>query len=226
MPKRLDFILSNAGGASRSEVKTLIRRGHVCVDGEIIKDPSAQFDENVQITVDGKPIDTTATVYCIINKPAGYVCSNDGDDSVLKLIKPPLYRKDIFTVGRLDKDTTGLLIITNDGTFAHSVTAPRRKIEKTYRATLSRPVTEDDIERFAEGIEPFAPAKLEKDGENAAFVTVTEGQFHEVKRLFAATGNEVLTLRRVSIGRLTLPDDLLEGDARALTDEEKDSIFV
>lgn len=225
MPKRLDFIISNACGMSRSEIKTAIRRGFVCVNGNVVRDPSAQTEESAEIVLNGKKLDTTQNVYCVINKPDGYVCSNEGDDSVLKLIKEPLYRKDVFTVGRLDKDTTGLLIITNDGTFAHSITAPKRKIEKTYRAVVAREVTEDDVARFAEGIEPFAPAKLKKDGSNAAFVTVTEGQFHEVKRLFAAVGNEVIELQRISIGKFRLPSDLAIGDARALTEEEKNLIF-
>lgn len=223
--KRLDFILANRGAGSRSQVRALIRRGHVCVDGVTVKDPSVQFEPDVSVTVDGKAVSPEMTVYCVMNKPGGYVCAADTEDSVLKLIPPELYRKDLFTVGRLDKDTTGLLIITNDGDFSHCVTSPKKKTEKTYRATLTRRVTQQDVDRFAEGIPPFAPAKLIPGEGLTAAVTVTEGQFHEVKRLFAATGNEVTALHRLSIGEFQLPEDLAPGQVRALTEEEKTSIL-
>lgn len=229
--KRLDNILANSGVCSRSEARKAICSGRVTVDGLLVRSPSAKIDDNASICLDGRCLNTDEFIYLMLNKPAGYVCSNEGDDSVLRLVPKELYKKGLFTVGRLDKDTEGLLLITNDGDFAHSVTAPSRNIKKIYYAELEHEVSNDDIVAFASGLtsqngDRFLPAKLEAGEGKSAYITVSEGKYHEVKRLFLITGNKVLYLKRLQIGGLRLDPTLGPGSMRKLTGAEKVSIFV
>ena len=228
--KRADGILSDSGMFTRSEARKAIAEGRVFANGKKITSPSEKTDENAVITVDGKEINTEKYIYLMMNKPAGYVCENGGERSVLSLVPKEFYRKGLFTVGRLDKDTEGLLLITNDGDFAHSVVSPKKNIEKLYFAEVEREVVAADISAFENGFElkngeKFAPAILEKGEGKTALVTVSEGKFHEVKRLFLLTGNAVLYLKRLKIGGLWLDTSLSAGESRALTAEEKDLIF-
>ena len=228
--KRIDNLLANSGVCTRSEARKIIMSGRVTVDGKKITSPSDKIDENASIFLDGKPINSEPLVYLMLNKPAGYVCANDEPDSVLTLVPKEFYRKGLFTVGRLDKDTEGLLLITNDGDFGHSVAAPSRNITKIYYAELEREVIDDDIRAFASGLtskngDSFAPAILEKGNGKSAYITVSEGKYHEVKRLFLITNNKVLYLKRLKTGGLSLDETLKKGEMRPLTEEEKAAIF-
>ena len=229
--KRADAVLSDSGIFSRSEARKAIADGRVFADGKKIASPSEKINENAAMTVDGKAINTEKYIYLMMNKPAGYVCENGGERSVLSLVPKEYYRKGLFTVGRLDKDTEGLLLITNDGEFAHAVASPKKNIKKLYFAEVEREVVAADISAFANGFElkngeKFAPAILEKGEGKTALVTVSEGRFHEVKRLFLLTGNAVLYLKRLKTGGLWLDMSLSAGQTRALTAEEKDLIFA
>jgi len=167
----------------------------------------------------------------MINKPSGYICENDAPSSVLTLVPENLVRRELFTVGRLDKDTTGLLIISNDGAFGHSVISPKKLIEKEYVAKTELPIKKDDIRAFESGLKcsdgtVFRPAKLEITDDFTAHVTVTEGKYHEVKRLFELCGNKVTELERIRIGSLFLDNSLKRGECREITEEEKKLLFV
>ncbi len=228
--KRIDNVLANSGLCSRSEARKIVSSGRVCVDGRKITSFSEKVPDDAVVTVDGKDINTEKHIYLMMNKPSGYVCSNDGEDSVLKLVPKEFYRKGLFTVGRLDRDTEGLLLITNDGEFGHAVASPRREITKVYFASLEREVTEEDIRAFSSGLvsengEAFRPAELEKTGDRSACVTVSEGRYHEVKRLFLITGNRVVYLKRLRTGGLLLDPSLEPGETRKLSEEEKALIF-
>lgn len=229
--KRADAILSDSGIFTRSEAKKAIYEGRVFADGKKIVSPSEKIDENAAVTVDGKEINTEKYVYLMMNKPQGYICENGSENSVLSLVPKEYYRKGLFTVGRLDKDTEGLLLITNEGDFAHAVASPKRNIRKLYFAELEREVTAEDIAAFANGFETkngekFLPALLEKGEGKTATVTVSEGKYHEVKRLFLLTGNRVLYLKRLKEGGLWLDTSLSPGETRAITDEEKELVFA
>ena len=228
--KRIDNILANSGICTRSEARKIIMSGRVSVNGKKITSPSEKVDENAPVFLDGKPVNSEPLIYLMLNKPEGYVCANDEPDSVLTLVPKEYYRKGLFTVGRLDKDTEGLLLITNDGDFGHSVAAPSRNIRKIYYAELEREVSDDDIKAFASGLtakngDTFAPALLEKGEGKSAYITVSEGKFHEVKRLFLITDNKVLYLKRLKTGGLSLDENLKKGEMRMLTEEEKAAIF-
>lgn len=228
--KRIDSILANSGICSRSEARRMIASGRVLADGRKVVSASEKVDESSVITLDGKDINTEKYIYLMMNKPSGYVCSSEGEDSVLRLVPDGLYRKGLFTVGRLDKDTEGLLLITNDGEFGHSVASPKKEITKVYFASLEREVTDEDISAFASGLisgngDTFLPARLEKAEGRTAYVTVSEGKYHEVKRLFLITGNRVLRLKRVRTGGLSLDPALEPGGTREITSEEKALIF-
>ena len=227
--KRIDNLLANSGKFTRSEARKAVAEGRVSVNGKKALSPSEKADENAVVEVDGISVNTEKNVYLMMNKPRGYVCENGAENDVLSLVPKEYYRKNLFTVGRLDKDTEGLLLITNDGDFAHAVAAPKKNIEKLYFAVLEREVDDDDITAFENGIETkngekFLPAKLEKAEGKGAFVTVREGRFHEVKRLFAATGNRVTELKRLKTGELELDVTLEPGQTRELTKEEKELI--
>ena len=164
----------------------------------------------------------------MLNKPCGFVSTTDADEeNVLSFVPSELFRKGMFPVGRLDKDTSGLIFLTNDGAFSHMLTSPSRHVEKEYIATLERPLDEICFEFFAEGMtlkDGFTtrPAKLERLGEKKARVVISEGKYHQVRRMFACCGNRVETLKRVRIGGVELDPTLEEGEVRKLTDEELD----
>ena len=225
---RLDKFLANENFGSRKAVGALIRRGAVTVNGQAVK--AADHDE---IRVSGAPVTYRAHVYLMLHKPAGVLsASRDSRQrTVLDLVPPALARRGLFPAGRLDKDTTGLLLLTDDGALAHRLLAPRSRVPKRYRASLDRPVPPDAAARFAAGIEEggetFAPAVLEIDPADpcTAYVTLTEGRYHEVKRLFHAVGCEVTALCRLSLGGLPLDEELPPGGVRPLTEAEVALLF-
>ena len=248
---RLDKYLADMGIGTRSAVKQMIRKGQVQVNQETAARPELKIDEqNDKVQVNGQTIGYAAFEYYMLHKPAGVVSATEDkrDKTVIDLIESRK-RKDLFPVGRLDKDTEGLLLITNDGALAHQLLAPKKHVDKTYYAVTDGCVTKEDVQRFAEGLEigeknPTMPAKLEilrtrkvEEAELEQYpsgwsseiqLTIKEGKFHQVKRMTEAVGKKVVYLKRISMGVLTLPDDLKKGECRQLTAEEekklKDSI--
>lgn len=226
--KRLDKILSDAGVAGRRELKTMIRQGRVQVDGRTVTSPEEKFDEiTVTVTVDGGTISTTGTYYYMMDKPAGVVTAmkDQTERMVLDLLPPELRRQGVFPVGRLDKDTTGLLLFTNDGVFSHQIISPKSHVRKRYMAKVDGIPDEADAAAFRRGIvlkdgTVCLPAVLEIDGTDTCYVVLREGKYHQVKRMLAARGKPVLALRRVSIGALKLDTSLPPGGIRPLTVEE------
>lgn len=233
---RLDKFLADAGLGTRSQVKTIIRKGTITVNGVPAKKPEQSVNPETDQICDGsRELTAVKTVYYMLNKPAGYVSSTEEHDgpSVLSLLKDEAGQsvpgKGLFPAGRLDKDTEGLLLITNDGALAHDLLSPRKHVEKTYFARVKGPMTEAVAEVFDRGLDigekrPTLPAKLiiVESGAEVSQVTVTirEGKFHQIKRMFEKVGSEVLYLKRISFGSLTLDETLAPGTFRPLTEEE------
>lgn len=231
--ERLDKFISSQMNISRSEVKTNIYKGKVTVNNEVIKDIGKKIDtQSDNIMLDGKQIIYKKNLYIMLNKPKNVVSATQDskDKTVIDILPKNLYRKNLFPVGRLDKDTEGLLIITDDGEFAHNITSPKKEIYKVYQATVDIKLTENDIKLFANGIifkdgTQCLPAQLEILNNYNALVTICEGKFHQVKKMFLATGKKVLELKRIKIGNLVLDKNLDTGQARELTNSEIQDIF-
>ncbi len=227
--QRLDRFISNQTGISRSVVKNNIRRGWGHVNGERVRDPSFQIDiENDQVVYDHELIEYKKYLYIIMNKPKGVLSASEDRtrETVVDLVPDKLKRGGLFPVGRLDRDTTGLLIITDDGDFAHNCISPTKNISKCYIVELDGDVTADMVNSFAEGVvladgTVCRPAILERLGECRAAITITEGRYHQVKRMFGTVGLGVNDLCRVSVGELRLPDDIGIGECREMSEEEK-----
>lgn len=231
---RLDKFLSSQNLGSRKDVTRLIKKGFVTIDSEVIKKADMKLSPLCsEVKVAGKTIDYKENVYIMMNKPAGVLsATEDKRKTVLDILPTELSFRGLFPAGRLDKDTTGLLIITDDGNFAHEMLSPKKHIYKKYHAITERPISENDIKLFESGItygdRKYSPAKLWKetvDGLELAAVLIREGKFHQVKRMFEATENKVLKLKRVQIGGLKLDESLAEGESRLITDYEKCLIF-
>ncbi len=224
MSMRLDRLLSELGAASRSELRQIIRRGRVSVDGVVVTEPERRVDpEGSEIRLDGELLTYRRFRYFMMDKPAGVlsVTEDRKQKTVLDLLPPELKRLDLFPVGRLDKDTSGLLILTNDGDFAHRVISPKSGVEKRYRAEVEGVPDEADVKAFAEGLTlgdgtKCLPARLEITGANICYVTVMEGKYHQVKRMLAYRGKPVVSLRRLSVGALELGEALGPGGFREL----------
>lgn len=230
MAIRLDKFLSEMGAGTRSEVKKYIREGLVTVDGVPAKKPEQKIEEQkAKVCFRGKELSYVAYEYYLFHKPAG--CVSATEDNLHKTVMDYLTdvsRKDLFPVGRLDIDTEGLLLITNDGSLAHELLSPTKHVEKTYYAKVEGHVTENDVNLFKRGVDigevmPTKPAKLVvlSEGDISEIeLTITEGKFHQVKRMFEAVGKKVIYLKRLSMGNLTLPEDLALGEYRSLTEQE------
>ena len=235
---RLDKYLADMSIGTRQEVKKYIRQGRVKINEDIIKKPEYKIREDEdKITFDGAPVAYETFEYYMLNKPAGVISATEDkrDKTVLDLIKEKK-RKDLFPVGRLDKDTEGLLLITNDGALAHRLLSPKKHVDKCYYAEISGGVTEDDVRVFKERInigtqeEPewTMPAELkilEKGTVSRIRLTIRDGKFHQVKRMFLAVGKEVVYLKRERMGALVLDEELAPGEYRKLTDSELKSIL-
>lgn len=235
--ERLDKIISSQGVFSRKEAGKIIRQGRVVVDGRVAKDPSEKFNPVLsELTIDGKPFTYKKHIYIMLNKPAGILSATTDRNSktVLDLIPKDLWRSGLFPVGRLDKDTTGLMIITDDGDFAHRVTSPKYGVSKHYHAVLNGRVHDETIRLFAAGIrlkDGFlcAPVQLRiigSGGGTLVEVVIKEGKYHQIKRMFAAVGLKVLALKRVKIGGLALDENLSEGECREISETEKQLILL
>ena len=235
--ERIDKIIASQGQYSRKEVKALIAKGRVAVDGSPVKSSSDKADPAMaKITIDGKPLNFKRHVYLMLNKPAGVVSATQDskEKTVLDLIKGEK-RKDLFPVGRLDKDTVGLLLLTNDGELAHRLLSPAKHVDKVYFARVKGLVDKQDVELFATGVDigdekPCLPAELTvkrldpESGESEVEICIREGRFHQVKRMFQAVGKEVLFLKRLKMGELCLDECLNPGEYRELTEEEKEKL--
>ena len=229
MMERLDKFLAAQGKGTRKEVGRLIRSGAVAVDGVPVRDPAAKVDPSCQtVAVGGSPILWQEHLYIMMNKPAGVLSATEDrrQKTVLDMLPEGLRRRGLFPAGRLDKDTTGLLLITDDGDLAHRMLSPKKHVYKLYQARLDAPVTPEDVRAFEEGVrweeEVYAPARLwAGEGDSfVAFAQVHEGRFHQVKRMFQARGKTVLSLKRLKIGGLSLDSTLQEGECRLLAPEE------
>lgn len=225
--KRLDSIIRARGYYSRREVRRLAAENRIRVNGKLCIDAAMQIDESSEITVDGKRLDERASVTLMLNKPAGYVCTADSElyPTVFSLLEGEYAERALFAVGRLDADTEGLLILTNDGGVCDKILRPENEIQKTYEVSFDRPLCDDAAEKLREGtVLPEGvrcrPAYLEPTGERSARITVCEGKYHEVKRLIRACGAQVAELRRVSIGALWLDNALKAGEYRELSAHE------
>lgn len=235
---RIDKFLSHTGFGSRKEVKSLLRKKLVEVDGEVINDGKFNFnEETAEVTVAGEVIHYEKEVYYLLNKPNGVISATEDrvHQTVVNLLRDEDYRADIFPVGRLDKDTTGFLILTSDGKFSHNVLSPKKHVPKTYQATIQGIVTLDDQRVFLEGAiisgnEKCKPAELviletaDELNQSKIEVTISDGKYHQVKRMFESVGKQVMTLHRKSMGDIVLDKDLSAGDYRKLTIEEIDHL--
>ena len=232
--ERLDKFISNQLNISRSVVKTALRKGQATVNGEIIKNPSVSVDiAKDKICFEGKEITYKKYVYILINKPKGILsASNDKNrKTVVDLVPDHLKRTGLFPVGRLDKDTTGFLIITDNGEYAHNCISPKKDIPKSYIVTLDGRVTDDMPPLFEKGIVladgyECKPAALEVLEENKARITITEGKYHQIKRMFGVVGLGVNELHRESMGNMKLPGDLEAGKCIELTEKEAFSVLL
>ena len=229
--QRLDKILSEAGIASRRELKQIIKKGRVTVNGIIAQAPEMKVDEETDsIFVDGKPIARTGKVVLMLHKPAGVVSSTKDphDKTVLDILPTPYRNMGLFPIGRLDKDTEGLLLLTNDGNLAHHLTAPRHHVAKIYYAKHTGVATQEDVEAFQAGLclrdgTVCQPAQLEPLGEGESKITIQEGKYHQVRRMMASRGMTVFYLKRLQIGKITL-GDLPVGQCRRMTSQELEQL--
>ncbi|MGL5693142.1 MAG: pseudouridine synthase [Peptostreptococcaceae bacterium] len=229
--QRIDKVLSNMGCGSRAEIKRYCKYGIIVVNGKAVSNPGLQVDtENDEIIFDGEKITYREFVYIMLNKPDGYISAtfDKRDPIVLDLIDPSYLAFEPFPVGRLDKDTEGLLVLTNDGQLSHRVLSPKKHVPKTYYAKIEGIVTEDDINAFEKGVTlddgyETMPSQLKilKSGEESEIeLTIHEGKFHQVKRMFESVGKKVVYLKRLSMGKLQLDENLALGEYRELTEDE------
>ena len=236
---RLDKFLVESGLGSRSQVKQLLKKGQVWVNGAAVTLAKTQIDERSdQIVVDGQPLVYEKFVYYLLNKPKGVISATEDDRhrTVLDLLDDTARQKEVFPVGRLDVDTHGLLLLTNNGQLSHAMLSPKRHVDKVYQAQVAGLMDQADVERFAQGIElkdfTCQPAQLEiierNEGAQTSLVRITlsEGKFHQVKRMVLACGKEVTDLQRLSMGPLQLDTNLDLGQWRRLTEEEMQSLEI
>lgn len=229
---RLDKLLAHMGYGSRKEVKAFIRKGYVLLNGEAVYDDDIKVDEeNDEIVILDQTVEYQKRIYLLLNKPKGYVSATFDfkEPTVLDLIEET--QKGLFPVGRLDKDTTGLLLITNDGKLAHELLSPKYHVAKTYELTFSGVFKDSFFEQFKKGIVLedgyiCKPAEFILLEPQRGRITIYEGKFHQIKRMMQVLGMEVTSLKRLSFGNLELPSDLEEGIYRALTKEELDLLRI
>ncbi len=228
---RLDRMLSVLGVCSRSQAAALLRSGRLRVNGETVRSPAAGVSPEDDVTLDGRALDTRLTRHYMLNKPPGLLtASEDGrQETVMKLMPPACLTLGCMPVGRLDKDTEGILVFTTDGELAHRLLSPKRHVDKTYEAVVDGEPTGADIEAFAKGVPlrdfTALPATLEIIGDRAVRVTVREGKYHQIKRMLGARGLPVVSLKRLSFGPLALDGALESGECRELTDREVAALY-
>ena len=226
---RLDKLVAQAAQQSRSDARASIRRGAVCVNGAVCRAPETQVDETAAVTLNGAPLRAQQFVYIMLDKPAGVVSasSDKNDVTAVDLVRGSWPRRSLFPAGRLDKSSTGFVLLTDDGAFAHDILAPKRHVPKTYEVLLDTPLTDEMIAGFAAGVRladgsVMQPADLcpGADGVCSARVVLRQGVYHQIKRMFGVYGAGVNALRRTAIGGLQLDETLGPGGFRALSSEE------
>lgn len=229
--ERIDKIIASQGVYSRSEVKKLIQQKKIKVNGEIITSPNMKIDAaNAKILIDNETLMIKEHIYLMLNKPEGYVsATKDGKEKTVLDLVPNEYRnREVFPAGRLDKNTTGLMIITDDGQMAHNILAPKKHISKKYEVTIDIPVTEEMRNGFKDGVDLIDGKCKSSDmvitGQYTAEVILTEGRYHQIKRMFGCYGAKVTKLHRTQMGKLELPKDLAPGKTRELTPEELEKL--
>ena len=230
---RLDKYLSDCGIASRRETAKAVRAGLVLVNGKAAPSADCKVDETKDtVTFCGREIVWQRFVYLLLNKPSGVLsATEDGrGQTVLDLLPEEYRRMGLFPCGRLDKNTTGLLLITNDGDLSHRLLSPKNHVEKTYAVTAKFPISDRDIALLESGVEledfTTKPAKVTRRGERTLELTLTEGKFHQVKRMLEAVHNQVVELERIAFGGIRLPNDLERGACRPLTEEERNTLYA
>lgn len=226
--ERIDKVLANMGIGSRKEIKAMVKRGEILINGAVCTDAAAKVDITLDnVTAAGRTLRLRTAFSFMMNKPAGYLSASRDDRAatVIDLLSEEHRRLDLFPAGRLDRDSEGFLLLTNDGAFAHALTAPRRHVDKRYYIRYEGILQDNTEQAFADGIlidggERCLPAELERLSAGEAVVTVHEGRYHQVKRMIAAAGGEVTYLKRLSIGPVALDDALGHGEYRELSDDE------
>lgn len=225
--KRIDRIISEQSNYSRKEIKKLVSNGKVFVDNELVKNIKDKYDETkITIRINDKELCIKEHIYFLLNKPKGYVSSTETKDqkTVIDLVPEEYKTRFIFPAGRLDKDTTGLMLITDDGEFAHNILSPKKHVKKEYEVTIDIPLTTNMVDGFKNGIKlndgECKSADLKITGDYTANVILTEGRYHQIKRMFGCYGAKVTDLKRICIGNLYLPDDIELGKGREATTEE------
>ena len=225
--ERLDKIIVSQTNYSRKEVKELIKQKRVRVNNEIISKSDIKVDsENDKIIIDENEIKIKKHIYLILNKPKGYISATEDRSmkTVLDLVPKEYLHRNLFPAGRLDRDTTGLMLITDDGEFAHNILAPKKHVKKLYNVTVDIPISQEMVEGFRNGVilndGECKSANLEMTGINTALVTLTEGRYHQIKRMFGCYGAKVVELQRIGMGNLKLPNDLKLGECREITESE------
>ncbi len=235
MAERLDKWIASQGTRSRRDTVKLIRSGRVTVDGNVCRDPSMKVETTAAVKIDGTPLVYQAFTYLMLNKPAGILCVSRDPKArtVVDLVPEEYRRKGLFPAGRLDKDTVGLVILTDDGDFAHRLLAPRKHVEKMYHARLDGPITPDHVRAFAEGTTladgtkclPAAIRVIEDGTEPLVEVRIVEGKYHQIKRMFGTIDRGVVWLKRCTMGGLALDETLPSGGCRPLSEDERERIF-
>ena len=229
--ERLDKLIASQGLLSRNDVKSMVKRGEVTVNGAVVKDSALKVSYEDDIKIRGESLSQTEYIYIMLNKPKGVVSASEDkrDKTVVDILPDELKRKNLFPAGRLDKDTTGFSLITDNGDFAHRILSPARHVDKTYIATVSEKIDFENAKKaFAEGVvlgdgTVLLSAHLEllEDNPNNVFkVIIKEGKYHQIKRMFASLGTSVIELKRIAIGGLALDPGLEEGEARIITEDE------
>lgn len=228
---RLDKLVSHSAGLTRSDVKRLLRRDEITVDGVPVRDPACQINSRQHVMLNNEPVHWPSHRYVMVNKPTGYVCSSDdGTNPIVNGLIRHSWADLLHSAGRLDVDTTGLVLLTDDGEWSHAITSPKRQCFKSYRVGVRHPLDASIEQRFAEGLllngetRPTLPATLEILDTHTARVRICEGRYHQIKRMFAACSNRVETLHREAIGPIILDAQLKEGEWRLLNDAEVRSI--
>lgn len=222
---RLDKFIADGAALSRKDSRDAIKKGLVRVEGQVIRDIAFQIDENASVTLNGENISYVKHVYIMLNKPAGYVSATEDtrQKTVLELLDPKFKRYSLFPVGRLDIDTEGFLLLTNNGTFAHDILSPSKKVGKTYFVELENEISDNDIALLEKGVDIgeciTKPAKVKRMSANEIMLTITEGKFHQIKRMAHSIKNNVAYLKRVAYGNLYLDETLKKGEYKVIDEE-------
>lgn len=225
--KRIDRILSEQTNYSRKEIKKFVSKGLVLVNGCVVRKSDEKYDDdNISIKINGEEVRVNKHFYLLLNKPKGYVSTtvSDKDKIVIALVPDKYKTRTLFPAGRLDKDTTGLMLITDDGVFAHNILSPKKHIKKVYEVVIDKEISVEMVYGFRDGVKlndgECKSALLEKIDTNKCLVTLTEGRYHQIKRMFGCYKAKVLELKRICMGELYLPSDLGVGEVREVSDEE------